>query len=295
MNQKQTIQNTLPSPVGFIHQLSVCSIQCMPNSPFLIKNDTSMEELTESISNFGVLHPIEVRPIPDNMYQVISGARRLHACQMLGVTTIPAIILELDDDEAIIRMIDSNIQREYLLPSERAYAYKMRLEAMKRKAGRRSNKKKNNEPNISANFRSDDSLGTAAGISGDTVRNYISLTLLIPELMALVDERKISLTPAYQLTGLSEEEQQLLVDTIDSEQCTPSLSQAQRMRRLSKAGELNEDIMLQIMSEQKKTIKNNVTLSEDKLRKYFPRYYSPAKIETLVFQLLDAWHNHKQK
>ena len=290
----QTLDMPL-KPVGTILLIPTSSIHPMQVSPFPVREDASLLELTESISLFGVLHPIEVRPISGNAYQVISGARRLHACQTLGITNIPAIILELDDDEAILRMIDSNIQREYLLPSERAYAYKMRLEAMKRKAGRRSKKEKKNEPKISANFRSDDSLGTSAGISGDTVRNYISLTLLIPELMALVDDRRISLTPAYQLTALSEEEQQLLVDTIDSEQCTPSLSQAQRMRRLSKAGELNEDTMLQIMSEQKKTIKNNVTLSEDKLRKYFPRYYSPAKIETLVFQLLDAWHNHKQK
>ncbi len=294
MKLSQTIPNNLPPPVGSIHLIPVSSIRTMQSSPFGIREDASMKELTESIAQFGILHPIEVRLVSDDGFQVISGARRLHACQNLGMDTIPSIVLELDDDEAIIRMVDSNIQREYLLPSERAYAYKMRLEAMKRKAGRRSDAEKNS-PKISANFRSDDSLGESAGVSGDTIRNYILLTRLIPELLKLVDAQKISLTPAYQLAALSETEQALLVDTIASEQCTPSLSQAQRMKRLSQSGELNEDTMLAIMSEQKKPVKNNVTLSEDKLRRYFPRYYSPVKIEALVFDLLDAWHKQKQK
>lgn len=294
MKLSQAIPDHLPPPVGSIHLIPVSSIHAMPGRPFGIREDASMQELTESIAQFGVLQPIEVRPVSDEGFQVISGARRLHACQGLGMDTIPSIVLELDDDEAIIRMVDSNIQREYLLPSERAYAYKMRLEAMKRKAGRRGVAEKNS-PKISANFRSDDSLGESAGVSGDTIRNYILLTRLIPELLKLVDAQKISLTPAYQLSALSETEQVLLFDTIESEQCTPSLSQAQRMKRLSQSGELNEDTMLEIMSEQKKPVKNNVTLSEDKLRRYFPRYYSPAKIEALVFDLLDAWHKQKQK
>ena len=280
--------------IGSIHLIPVAIIQPMSTTPFAIRDDASMKELIESISHFGVLNPIEVRPLRDETYQIISGARRIYACRKLGIESIPAILLELDDDEAIIRMVDSNIQREYLLPSERAFAYKARLEAMKRKAGR-SEKSGSDSPKISAHFRSDDFVGEKTGISGDTVRNYILLTRLIPELMHLVDERRIGLTPAYQIALLAKEEQLLLLDTIDSEQCTPSLAQAQRMRRLSQAGALNEDSMLQIMSEQKKSVRNNVTLSEDKLRKYFPRCYSPARIEALVFRLLDAWHDQKSK
>ena len=192
-------------------------------------------------------------------------------------------------------MVDSNIQRENILPSERAHAYKMRMDAIKRRAGRPRKEEKENAPNVSANFRCDDSVGELAGVSGDTVRNYISLTQLVPELLQMVDEKKIGLTPAYQLASLPEEEQILLVDTILSEQNTPSLSQVQRLRKLSQAGELNEDTMLSIMAEQKKPVKNDVTLSEEKLRKYFPRAYSPAKIEELVYKLLDVWLKRRQR
>ena len=233
--------------------------------------------------------PIEVRIMQYEKYEIISGSRRYHAAVVAGLDFIPAIILDLNNEDAIIRMVDSNIQRENILPSERAFAYKMRMEAIKRKAGRHSEAKEENAPKISVHFRSDDTIGKAAGVSGDTIRNYITLTKLIPELLQMVDEKKIALTPAYQLADLSKEEQYLLLETIASEQVTPSLSQAQRIRRLSEAGQLNEDIMLSILSEQKKPVKNDVTLSEEKLRKYFPRYYSPAKIESLIFKLLDMW------
>ncbi len=278
-----------PQPIGIIHSIPVSEIIPMKNNPFQIRDDLSLNELIESVSMTGILMPIEVRIMQSEKYEIISGSRRYHAAVIAGLDFIPAIILNLGNEDAIIRMVDSNIQRENLLPSERAFAYKMRMEAIKRKAGRHSENRDGNAPNLSAHFRSDDTIGKVAGVSGDTIRNYITLTQLIPELLKMVDEKKIALTPAYQLAGLSKEEQYLFLETIEYEQTTPSLSQAQRIRRLSEAGKLNEDIMLSILAEQKKPVKNDVTLSEEKLRKYFPRYYSPAKIEGLIFKLLDMW------
>lgn len=292
----QTTAQVHPLPaIGTIHLIPVSMLHPMPCSPFKIRDDDAMQELVLSIKNFGILNPLEVRPNDSGNYEIISGARRYQGAIQNQLESIPAVILDLDDDEAIIRMVDSNIQREYLLPSERAYAYKMRMEALKRKAGRPKKAESKNSPKISANFRSDDSIGEKAGISGDTVRNYISLTLLVPALMQLVDESKIGLTPAYQLTHLSPAEQDLLFETIESEQATPSLSQAQRMRRLSEQGQLNEDSMLSIMMEQKKPVKRDVALSGDKLRKYFPKHYSPEQIETIIFKLLDVWISQKSQ
>ena len=280
----QTTAQVHPLPaIGTIHLIPVSMLHPMPCSPFKIRDDDAMQELVLSIKNFGILNPLEVRPNDSGNFEIISGARRYQGAIQNQLESIPAVILDLDDDEAIIRMVDSNIQREYLLPSERAYAYKMRMEALKRRAGRPKKAESINSPKISANFRSDDSIGEKAGISGDTVRNYISLTLLVPALMQLVDESKIGLTPAYQLTHLLPAEQNLLFETIESEQATPSLSQAQRMRRLSEQGQLNEDSMLSIMMEQKKPVKRDVALSGDKLRKYFPKHYSPEQIETIIF------------
>lgn len=294
LHQTTTHVHPLPA-IGTIHLIPVSMLHPMPCSPFKIHDDDAMQELVLSIKNFGILNPLEVRPNDSGNFEIISGARRYQGAIQNQLESIPAVILDLDDDEAIIRMVDSNIQREYLLPSERAYAYKMRMEALKRKAGRPKKAESKNSPKISANFRSDDSIGEKAGISGDTVRNYISLTLLVPALMQLVDESKIGLTPAYQLTHLSPAEQDLLFETIESEQATPSLSQAQRMRRLSEQGQLNEDSMLSIMMEQKKPVKRDVALSGDKLRKYFPKHYSPEQIETIIFKLLDVWISQKSQ
>lgn len=294
LHQPTTHVHPLPA-IGTIHLIPVSMLHPMPCSPFKIRDDDAMQELVLSIKNFGILNPLEVRPNDSGNFEIISGARRYQGAIQNQLESIPAVILDLDDDEAIIRMVDSNIQREYLLPSERAYAYKMRMDALKRKAGRPKKAESKNSPKISANFRSDDSIGEKAGISGDTVRNYISLTLLVPALMQLVDESKIGLTPAYQLTHLSPAEQDLLFETIESEQATPSLSQAQRMRRLSEQGQLNEDSMLSIMMEQKKPVKRDVALSGDKLRKYFPKHYSPEQIETIIFKLLDVWISQKSQ
>ena len=206
-----------------------------------------MLELIESVKKHGVLVPAIARPKPDGGYELVAGHRRQRASQLAGLDSMPVIVMNLDDNDTNIQLVDSNIQRENILPSERAKAYKLRMEAVKKKAGRPQKEEDRNSPKISANFRSDDSIGELAGVSGDTIRNYISLTNLIPELMEMVDEKKIALSPAYQIAALPQESQNLLYDTIESEQATPSLSQAQRIRKLSQSGKLNEDSMLQII------------------------------------------------
>ena len=212
---------------------------------------------------------------------------------------MPCIVRQMDDDTATILMVDSNIQRENILPSERAQAYKMKLEAIRRKAGRPAKTEEkadeNNSPQVAANFRADDEVAKDAGISGDTVRRYIRLTELTPELQQMVDEKKIGMTPAVEISYLKPEEQQMLLTAIDSEQATPSLSQAQRMKKLSRDGKLNDDTMLDIMMEQKKPEGYNVVLSADKLRKYFPRSYTPQKMEETILKLLDAWLRKRQR
>lgn len=284
-----------PPVIGTIHAIPISEIHPMPNNPFQIREDPDLLELLESVNQFGVLVPTEVRPREGGGYEMITGARRQYAGSLAGLDVIPGIIMDLDDDEAIIRMVDSNIHRENTLPSEKAKAYKMRMDAVRRKAGRPTKDEKENSPKISANFRSDDAVGEQAGISGDTVRNLISLTQLVPELMQMVDDKKIGLTPAYQIAALPQAEQALLVETIESEQSTPSLSQAQRMKKLSQSGQLNEDTMLEIMMEQKKPVRCDITLSAEKLRKYFPKSYSPLKIEETIFKLLDAWLRKRQR
>ena len=254
-----------------------------------------MLELIESVKKHGVLVPAIARPKPEGGYELVAGHRRQRASQLAGLDSMPVIVMNLDDNDTIIQLVDSNIQRENILPSERAKAYKLRMEAIKKKAGRPQKEENQNSPKISANFRSDDSIGGLAGVSGDTIRNYISLTNLIPELMEMVDEKKIALSPAYQIAALPQESQDLLLDTIESEQATPSLSQAQRIRKLSQSGKLDEDSMLQIMMEQKKPERNDITLSGEKLRKYFPRSYSPQRIEEPIFKLLDAWMRKRQR
>ena len=254
-----------------------------------------MLELIDSVKKHGVLVPAIARPKPDGGYELVAGHRRQRASQLAGLDSMPVIVMNLDDNDTIIQLVDSNIQRENILPSERAKAYKLRMAAVKKKAGRPQKEEDQNSPKISANFRSDDSIGELAGVSGDTIRNYISLTNLTPPLMQMVDDGKIALSPAYQLASLNEKEQELLVETIGSEQSTPSLSQAQRMKKLSQSGELNEDTMLSIMMEQKKPVQANITLSGERLRKYFPRSYSPIQMEEVIFKLLDAWQRKRQR
>ena len=284
-----------PKTVGEVYRIPIEQLHPHPENPYGIRDDPDMLELTESIKQFGVLCPAIARPRGDGGYELISGHRRKEACQRAGVDSMPVIVLDLDDNDAIIQLVDSNIQRENVLPSERAKAYKIRMDAIKRKAGRPPKEQENDSPKISAGFRSDDTVGLIAGVSGDTVRNYISLLNLSPPLLEMVDTGKIALSPAYQLAHLAPDEQAILLTTMDSEQATPSLSQAQRIRKLSQGGQLNEDTMLQIMMEQKKPEKSNLSLPLDRLRKYFPRSYSPERIEETIFKLLEAWMRKRQR
>ena len=284
---KQTTEQIVRIPLIELHPF--------PEHPYGIREDQAMQDTMDSVKQNGVVVPAIVRPRAEGGYEIVAGHRRKLASERAGFADMPCIVRDLTDDEAVIQLVDSNAQREDVLPSERAKAYKMRLEAIKRTAGRPRKELTENAPNNSANIRSDDEVGNVDGISGDTVRNIISLTNLVPELMQMVDEKKISLTPAYQIAALSEPEQRLLLETIDSEQATPSVSQAQRMRKLSLTGELNEDNMLQIMMEHKKPQGFSITIPLDKLRKYFPKSYTPEKMEETIFKLLDQWLKRRQR
>ena len=263
--------------------------------PFSVRDDEAMKETVESVKEVGVVVPAIARPREGGGYELIAGHRRKRACELAGLETMPVIIRDVDRDAAIIMMVDSNLQRENILPLEKAQALKMKVEAIKRRAGRPTKDAKNNSPNISANFRSDDEIGAEMGVSGDTVRNMISLTQLVPELQEMVNDQKIRLTPAYQLAALRPEEQALLVETIESEQATPSLSQAQRMKKMSQEGKLTEDTMLSVMSEQKKPEVDRIVLTTDTLRKYFPKSYTPKKMEETIIGLLENWMKKRQR
>mgnify|MGYP000295684544 CR=1 FL=1 len=274
-----------------VQEIPLSELHPFKNHPFKVKDDEAMMQTADSVRQYGVLVPAIARPDPEGGYELVAGHRRHRASELAEKETMPVIVRDLDDDAATIIMVDSNLQRENILPSERAKAYKMKMEAIKRQGARTDL----TSPKISAKFRSDDEVGQDAGVSGDTIRNYIALTQLVPELQQMVDEKKIALSPAYQIAALTPKEQGLLLETIDSEQATPSLSQAQRMKKLSQSGELNEDTMLSIMMEQKKPEKNDITLSGEKLRKYFPRSYTPFQIENTIFKLLDAWQKKRQR
>lgn len=274
-----------------ITQLPLSELHEFPNHPFKVRDDEAMQETTESIKQYGVLVPAIVRPREGGGYEIIAGHRRKHGSELAGLSTMPCIVRKMDDATATILMVDSNIQRENILPSERAQAYKMKLEALKRQGVRNDL----TSPQVAAKFRADDEVAKDAGISGDTVRRYIRLTELAPELQQMVDDKKIGMTPAVEISYLKPEEQKMLLTAIDSEQATPSLSQAQRMKKLSQDGKLNDDTMLGIMMEQKKPETYSVTISGDKLRKYFPRSYTPQRMEETILKLLEGWLKKRQR
>ena len=278
--------------VGTVVNIPLSQLHNFPDHPFKVRDDEKMEETVESVKAYGVLVPAIVRQRPDGEYEIVSGHRRKRASELAGLSELPSIVRDLDDDAATIIMVDSNLQRENILPSERAAAYKMKLEAIKRQGSRRDL----TSPQVAAKFRADDEVAKGLGVSGDTVRRYIRLTELQPELQEMVDTGKIAMTPAVEISYLKPKEQELLLETIDSEQATPSLSQAQRMKKLSQVGGLNEDTMLSIMSEQKKPeLSSNITLPGEKLKKYFPKSYTPAQIENTIFKLLDSWLQRRQR
>jgi len=274
-----------------VQQIPLTELYPFPDHPFSVRDDDSMKETVESIKESGVLQPAIARPREGGGYELVSGHRRKRACELAGLETMPVIVRDLDRDTAIIFMVDSNIQRENISPMEKAKALKMKMEAIRRQ-GMRTDL---TSPNNSAKFRSDDEVGAEMGMSGDTVRNIISLTQLVPELQQMVDDKKIAVTPAYQIAALKPEEQALLVETIASEQATPSVSQAQRMKQLSQSGKLNEDTMLDIMTEEKKPEVDKIVFTSDTLRKYFPRSYTPKQMQDTIIKLLDQWLKKRQR
>ena len=259
--------------------------------PFKVLDDDAMRETVESVERFGVLVPAIARPDPEGGYELVAGHRRHRACALAGMDTMPVIVRELDDDAATILMVDSNLQRETILPSERAFAYKMKLEAMKHQGARTDLTSAQVGPKLTAAEK----IAENSPDSKSQIKRFIRLTELIPELLDMVDEKKIAFNPAYELSFLKPEEQQMLLDTMDYEQATPSLSQAQRMKKFSQEGKLSEDVMLAIMSEEKKGDLDKVTLTGDTLRKYFPKSYTPQRMQETIIKLLEQWQRRRQQ
>ena len=278
--QREKVQEI---PLGELHPFR--------NHPFKVKDDAAMQDTVDSVREYGVLVPAIARPDPDGGYELIAGHRRHHASELAGKETMPVIIRDLDDDAATIIMVDSNLQREELLPSERAFAYKMKLDAMKRQAGRPS---RENVSQVGTQKRSDQIMAEQVGESRNQIQRFIRLTELIPTLLDRVDERKIAFNPAVELSYLKKEEQSLLLEAMDSEQATPSLSQAQRLKKFSQQKMLSLDVMRAVMSEEKKTDLDRVTLKNETLRKYFPKSYTPKQMEDTIIKLLEGWYKKRQ-
>ena len=274
-----------------VQQIPVSELFPFKNHPFKVLDDDSMTRTVESISQFGVLAPLIARPRPEGGYEIISGHRRKHAAELANLDTVPVIVRNMEDDAATILMVDSNLQREHILPSERAFAYKMKLDAIKNQ-GARSDL---TSSQVGTKLRADEILAQQAGSSRNQVQRYIRLTELIPELMDMVDEKKIALNPAYELSFLKKEEQVDLLDAMDSEQATPSLSQAQRLKKYSQEGHLTLDMMRVIMGEEKKSDLDKVTFTSDTLRKYFPKSYTPQRMQETIIKLLEAWQKKRQR
>ncbi|MCI9056895.1 MAG: ParB/RepB/Spo0J family partition protein [Oscillospiraceae bacterium] len=276
-------------------EIALSELHPFPNHPFQVRDDDSMKEAVESVKEYGILTPAIVRPRDEGGYEIVAGHRRKYACELAGLETMPAIIRDIDRDMATIIMVDSNLQRENISPMEKAQAYKMKLDAIKRRSGERTDLTSAQLGQRLPNKTSRDLLAENAPDSSSQIQRLIRLTELSPELQQMVDDKKIAVTPAVELSYLKPEEQALVVETIESEQATPSLSQAQRMKKKSQAGELNEDAVLSIMSEEKKPEKYDLTISGDKLRKYFPRSYTPRQMEDTILKLLEGWQRKRQR
>ena len=275
-----------------VQEIPLEELHPFPNHPFKVLDDDRMLDTAESIREHGVLVPAIARSRTAGGYELIAGHRRKRGCELAGLATMPVIVRDLDDDAATIIMVDSNIQRESLLPSERAFAYKMKLDAIKRQGSR--NDLTSGQVGQKLKW-SVEKVAEQAGDSTKQVQRYIRLTELIPPLLNLVDERKIAFNPAVELSYLKPEEQTILLDAMDSEQATPSLSQAQRLKQFSQHGRLSEDVMRAILSEEKKTEVDRITLSNETLRRYFPRSYTPKQMEETILKLLEGWHRRRQQ
>lgn len=277
-----------------IQEIPLSELHPFRNHPFKVKDDEAMMETADSIKQYGVLVPAIARPDPKGGYELVAGHRRHRASELAEKETMPVIVRDLDDDAATIIMVDSNLQRESLLPSERAFAYKMKLEAMKHQ-GDRVDLTCSQVGNKLEGKKSSEILAEQVGQSKNQIFRYIRLTELIPELIDMVDEKKIALNPAYELSFLKKEEQVDLLDAIDSEQATPSLSQAQRLKKYSQEGHLTLDMMRVIMGEEKKSDLDRVTFTSDTLRKYFPKSYTPQRMQETIIKLLEAWQKKRQR
>ena len=274
-----------------VQQIPIDALHPFTNHPFKVLDDEAMTRTVESIAQYGVLAPLIARPRPEGGYEIISGHRRQYAAKLAGLDTLPVIVRQMSDDAAVILMVDSNLQREHILPSERALAYKMKLEALKNQ-GARSDL---TSPQVAAKFRSDDAVAKDQGISGDTVRRYIRLTNLVPELLDMVDEKKIAFNPAVELSYLDEAQQWDFLEAMEDTQNAPSLSQAQQLKKMAQQGEFSYEKAFDVMGQEKKSEKDTVTIKNETLRKYFPRSYTPKQMEEKIIQLLDAWQKKQQR
>jgi ParB family chromosome partitioning protein len=286
-----TEETRAESAMEKVQQIPVDQLVPFREHPFKVKDDEDMEKTVESIRQFGVLVPAIARPLEDGGYEIVSGHRRHHAAQLAGLETIPVIVRELDDDAATILMVDSNLQRENILPSERAYAYKMKMDAMKHQ-GLRTDL---TSGQVGPKLNSVETIANEAADSARQVKRYIRLTNLIPALLDMVDEKKIAFNPAVELSYLTQEQQSQLIDAMEYSQATPSLSQAQRLKQMSKEGICNQDVMYAVLSEEKKAEQNKVTFDTKALKKYFPSNYSPQQIQRSIISILEQWAKSKSK
>ena len=273
-----------------VQQIPIDELFPFKNHPFKVLDDESMQRMVESVEQYGVLSPLIARPRPEGGYEIISGHRRQHAAELAGLETLPVIVRDMSDDAAVILMVDSNLQREHILPSERAFAYKMKLDAIKNQ-GVRSDL---TSPQVASKFRSDDEVAKGQGISGDTVRRFIRLTNLIPELLDMVDNKTVSFNPAVELSYLSPEQQQEVIRAMDDTQNFPSVSQAKRIKKLAQDGTFTTETVVAIMGEAKKDELDKVVIKNDTLKKYFPRSYTPKQMEDTIIKLLEQWQKKRQ-
>ena len=276
-----------------VQQIPIDELHPFTNHPFKVLDDEAMTRTVESIAQYGVLAPLIARPRPDgDGYEIISGHRRQYAAKLAGLETLPVIVRQMSDDAAVILMVDSNLQREHILPSERALAYKMKLDAMRRTSGRPS---KENPRQLVGNFETADVVGKESGESGRQVQRFIRLTNLVPELLDMVDEKKIAFNPAVELSYLDESQQRDFLEAMNDTQNAPSLSQAQQLKKMAQQGEFSYEKAFDVMGQEKKSEKDTVTIKNETLRKYFPRSYTPKQMEEKIIQLLDAWQKKQQR